>query len=156
MQFSKCLQLWVYIFAEKYFPFVLNTRYKMHETFLYPFTDVKSKYTHRINQRSALKQNIIFTDCKIGHYRHSYIEICVHALRKKKKKCRESPFLILFAFLSYMLHFYSRLGLRKPKIFSSAWNLKFRSWKTKRFHNVIRKKIKKKELSSPPENANSL
>lgn len=85
MQFSKCLQLWVYTFAEEYFPFVLNTRYKMHETFLYPFTDVKSKYIQRINQRSALKQNIIFTDCKIGHYRRSYIEICMHSLEKRKK-----------------------------------------------------------------------
>lgn len=57
----------------------------MHETFLYPFTDVKSKYTQRINQRSALKQNIIFTDCKIGHYRHSYIEICMHSFERGKK-----------------------------------------------------------------------
>lgn len=85
MQFSKCLRLWVYILAKEYFSFVLNTRYKMHETFLYPFMDVKSKYTQRINQRSALKQNIIFTDCKIGHYRHSYIEICMHSFEREKK-----------------------------------------------------------------------
>ena len=68
-----------YIFSSKNIPFLLNTRYKMHETFLYLFTDVKSKYTQRINQRSARKQNIIFTDCKIGHYRHSYIEIYMHS-----------------------------------------------------------------------------
>lgn len=73
----------------------------MHETLLYPFTDVKSKYTQRINQRTARKQNIIFTGCKIGHYRHSYIEIYMHS-SEEKKNCRESPFLILFAFLLYV------------------------------------------------------
>lgn len=56
----------------------------MHETLLYPFTDVKSKYTQRINQRTARKQNIIFTGCKIGHYRHSYIEIYMHSSEEKK------------------------------------------------------------------------